>query len=283
MTPGTIVFAHANGFPAPLYEPLFEVWRAAGWQVLAPDMLGHDPRHPVDSGWRHLRDELLEFIDARRAAGELRGPLVLAGHSLGGMLSLMAVLKRPAMAAALVMLDSPVVDGWRAHGVRMAKQLRLINRAGPGRVSKSRRHEWPSREAVHAHFVAKHAFARWDPRMLAGYVRHGFREDGGRVVLRFTREVETRIYDTLPHHVGSLVRRHPPRIPVHFLAGTQSAEMRQAGAEASRALAGPRFRWIEGPHLYPMEKPEETARLVLEALAGDGEPPGHRPRTPAPV
>jgi hypothetical protein len=43
--------------------------------------------------------------------------------------------------------------------------------------------------------------------------------------------------------------------------------MRQAGAVASRALAGPRFRWIEGTHLYPMERPDDTAALVLEALA----------------
>jgi len=273
---GTIVFAHANGFPAGLYEPLFDVWRAAGWRVLAPAILGHDARYPVESGWRRLRDQLLDFVEARRAEGTLVEPVVLVGHSLGGMLSLLAVIKRPALAQALVMLDSPVVDGWRAHSIRMVKKLRLINRVGPGRVSKARRREWPSREAVHAHFAAKHVFARWDARMLAGYVAHGFEERDGKVVLAFEREVETRIYDTLPHHVGTQLRRHPPRVPVHFIAGTRSAEMRQAGAAASRALAGPRFRWIEGTHLYPMERPEDTARLVLECL-------GCQPASPPPA
>jgi len=31
---------------------------------------------------------------------------------------------------------------------------------------------------VHAHFAAKPVFARWDPRMLAAYVRAGFEEEG---------------------------------------------------------------------------------------------------------
>jgi hypothetical protein len=80
------------------------------------------------------------------------------------------------------------------------------------------------------------------------------------------RAVETHIYNTLPHHLGALMRRHPPRCPVGFIAGTRSNEVRQGGLASSRALAGDRFRWIEGTHLYPMEKPAETAALVLELL-----------------
>jgi len=86
------------------------------------------------------------------------------------------------------------------------------------------------------------------------------------VHLAFDREVETKIYDTLPHHVGPLLRRHPPACPVGFIAGTRSAELRQAGAEASRRLAGEDFEWFEGTHLYPMEQPRATAARVLAML-----------------
>lgn len=182
----------------------------------------------------------------------------------------MAACRRPDLARGVVMLDSPVVAGWRAHGLQVAKASGLIRRVSPGRVSQRRRHEWPDRAAVQAHFAAKHAFARWDPRVLADYVDAGFVERAGRVELAFDRDVETRIYNTLPHRLGRTLRRHPPRCPVAFVAGTQSLEVRQGGLEASRALARERFTWIEGTHLYPMEKPDETARVVLEALAGFG-------------
>jgi pimeloyl-ACP methyl ester carboxylesterase len=257
----TLVFSHANGFPAGTYEQLFKVWRAAGWRVKAVEQFGHDPAYPVTSNWPRLRDQLIDFIEA-----EAGGPAWLVGHSLGGLLSLLAACRRPELVQGLVLLDSPVFTGWRAHSVRMLKLSGLIPRLSPGKVSRARRHEWPSRQAALEHFRAKAVFARWEPQVLADYISAGTRRAGGRTVLAFDRAVETHIYNTLPHHLGALMRRHPPRCPVGFIAGTRSNEVRQGGLAASRALAGDRFRWIEGTHLYPMEKPAETAALALELL-----------------
>ena len=65
---------------------------------------------------------------------------------------------------------------------------------------------------------------------------------------------------------GRLHKRHPPRCPVGFVAGQRSKEMRVGGLAATTALAGLRLRWIDGTHLYPMEKPAQTAALVLKLL-----------------
>lgn len=266
---GTLVFSHANGFPAGCYRVLFETWRAAGWAVHALPQFGHDPAYPVTSNWPHLRDQLIHFIEREvQPKMPAAAPVMLVGHSLGGMLSLLAASRRPDLAAGLLMLDSPVVSGWRAHSVQVMKATRLMPRVSPGRISSQRRHEWPSRDAVQAHFAAKHKFARWDPRVLADYVASGFEErTDGRTHLRFAREVETRIYDTLPHHLDRVLRRHPLRCPVGFIAGTQSEELRSAGAGASKALARQHFHWMEGSHLYPFERPDDTAALVLQLLA----------------
>ena len=50
--PNTIVFSHANGFPAGTYRTLFEAWRAAGYAVHAVEKYGHDPRWPVTNNCR---------------------------------------------------------------------------------------------------------------------------------------------------------------------------------------------------------------------------------------
>ncbi len=73
--------------------------------------------------------------------------------------------------------------------------------------------------------------------------------------------------NTLPHHLGRVLQRHPLRCPVGFIAGTRSTEIRQGGIEGARRLAGDDLVWLEGSHLYPMEKPQQTAEAVLDLLA----------------
>jgi len=261
---GTLVFCHANGFVAGTYEPLFEHWREAGWRVLAPTKLGHDPRYKVTSNWPHLRDELLDFV-RREAPGEA---VALVGHSMGGYLGVLAASREPALARTVVLLDAPIVAGWRAQGFRMLKSTGLIERAGPGKVSSRRRTHWPSLDAVRTHFGAKRAFAAWDSRVFDAWLRHGFeRADDGGVQLAYRREVETHVYNTLPHHVESLLRRHPLPCPFGYVGGTRSVERHQLGLGLVRRLAGAHWREIEGTHLFPMERPIETARAVLELLA----------------
>lgn len=259
----TLVFSHANGFPAGTYRKLFAAWAAAGVRVLALDKVGHDPAFPVASNWRPTRDELIAFIERSGASG----PVHLVGHSLGGYLSLMAACRRPDLAASVTLLDSPVLAGWRAHSVRVIKAMGLIGQVSPGKVSRRRRRHWPDAQALHAHFAGKHAFARWDPEVLADYLACGFEPDpAGGLRLAFRREVETRFYNTLAHHLGALLHQRAPRCPVGFVGGTQSVEVRQVGLAATRQLVHERLLWLEGSHLFPMEKPLDTAAAVLQLI-----------------
>lgn len=261
--PRTLVFCHANGFPAGTYRQLFDRWRSAGWHVLAPDKFGHDPRYPVSSNWPHLRDELLDYIRSHTAGR----PVWLVGHSLGGYLALLAACKRPELARGVLLMDSPLVGGWRAHSIQVVKATGLMGRVSPGKVARRRRDHWPSREAALAHFASRHAFARWAPEVLDDYVAAGTEAapEGG-VRLAFRREVETHIYNTLPHVFDRVLHRHPPRCPVAFLGGTQSTEVRQVGLALTRTVTRGQLRWIEGAHLFPMEQPQATADAVHQGL-----------------
>jgi hypothetical protein len=118
---------------------------------------------------------------------------------------------------------------------------------------------WPDAAAAHQHFASKPLFAAWAPGVLDDYLGSGLVPHPDGVQLRFSREIETGIYRTLPHDMGALLREPFP-VPVGFIGGTRSEELRQAGSGATRRLAGANVAMIEGGHLYPMEQPLLTAR-----------------------
>lgn len=259
-------FSHANSYPAGTYRQMFEQL-AKDFDVQALDMHAHNPAYPVEDGWQKLVDELIAELTARYH-GE---PVILAGHSLGGMLSLMAAAQRPELARCVVLLDSPVVAGWRAFAWKLIKRCNVEDRYSPSRLSVRRRNVWPSEADALRHFASKELFAAWAPGVLQDYLRAGLVPHPDGVQLRFSREAETAVYRTLPHHVAHLVAGEFP-VPVGYLAGRISLENRQAGLAATKALVGRHFRLMPGGHLFPMEFPVLTAQAVRDMvcdLVGD--------------
>lgn len=256
-----IHFSHANGFPAPIYRTIFaELFD--DYDVRYIERIGHDPRFPVTSDWPHLVDELLEDVGRQYEV-----PVWLVGHSLGGYLSLMAALKRPHWVRGVLMLDSPIVAGWRASALRVSQWTGLDERLSPAAATRNRRVHWASRDEAWRHFHAKPAFARWDERILSDYVDFGIPQtaaDGTRS-LAFDRQIEYLIYRTLPRTLGARLA-HGAAVPVGFIGGTHSKEIRQVGLEATRRATRGRLEWLDGTHLFPMEKPIETARAVQRIL-----------------
>jgi len=276
--PAPIVFAHANSYPASTYRVLFDIWRAAGHEVHALERFGHDPRYPVTMNWPHLVEQLRDFIE-----DEVREPAWLVGHSLGGYLSMMVASQHPHLALGVVVLDSPILTGWKSAGLGAAKRLQAMDRVMPSRISAQRTHEWPSLEAAHAHFRAKPAFAAFHPEVLADYVAHGTRPQGPVRRLSFDREIESAIYNTVPHRLLQSFRRRPFRCPVAFIGGTRSRELRQVGLGGIRQIVGSRLSWIQGSHLYPFESPDQTAQVVLDWLHQFQSPPAHATPADAPL
>ena len=261
-----IVFSHANSFPAGTYGVLFRSLRARGHTVKAVDKFGHDPTYPVTSNWPHIAKQLAEFAAVEvKKAGE---PAYLVGHSLGGFLSVMAACRHPELVRGVVLLDSPLLGGWRAKTLELIKATQLVGSVSPGKISKGRRYSWDSAEAALAHFASKKMFAKWHPQMLQDYISHCTHDDAatGKRVLSFDRAVETQFYNTLPHNLDRLLSRHPLPCPVAFVGGEESLEMQQVGMTMTNKLAKGRIQMLPCSHLFPMERPIETAIAIDTAL-----------------
>jgi alpha-beta hydrolase superfamily lysophospholipase len=115
---GTVVLVHGLGEHAGRYAHVAATLNAAGWDVLAHDQRGHGrsggPRGGIATPHSLLADLAL-VLDAARAAQP--GPLVLLGHSLGGLVAARFVAEALASAPAdwsrpvdALVLSSPALD-----------------------------------------------------------------------------------------------------------------------------------------------------------------------------
>ena len=259
-----IVFSHANSFPASTYRLLFSHLKARGFEVSAVERFGHDPRYPVSNNWPHLVQQLADFASAQ--VQRLGEPVFLAGHSLGGFLSVMAAARHPQLARGVLMMDSPLIGGWKANALGMAKRTQVVGSMSPGKVSRQRRYSWDSHEEALEHFRRKKSFARWHPQVLHDYITHGLEDQDGKRVLAFDRAVETAIYNTLPHNLGRLLATHPLQCPAAFIGGVDSQEMKRVGMAMTLRVTQGRTMMLDGSHLFPMETPVATAAAIEAAL-----------------
>jgi len=262
-----IIFSHANGFGAGTYTRLIEGWRTLGEEVRAVESYGHDPNHPIGRNWRGMTHQLLELIDS---AGDSR--IWLVGHSMGGYLSLIAGGQRPNRVRGIVLLDSPVISGWRSGVVALTKAVGQMYRVSPAAVATTRRDHWASIEDAHRHFLEKKVFAAWHPEVLRSYIETGTEPDpadptGTSRRLTFHRNVEAEIYATVPHWLIPYLRRHPLGGPVAFIGGRHSDVVRQAGLNATRRITHGRISSMAGSHLFPLEHPDETVQEVLNWIS----------------
>lgn len=263
-----IIFSHANSFSASTYRVMFKSLRARGFSVKALEKYGHHPQYPVSDNWPQVVQQLIDYATPLvERAGE---PAWLVGHSLGGFLSLMAAAQKPALARGVVLVDSPLLGGWRSNVLGFAKTTQLVGSVSPGAVSRKRRNSWASVDEALEHFRHKRAFAHWDPQVLQDYVEHGTVEHDGRRILAFDRDVETRFYNTVPDNLDRLLAKHPVKCPVAFIGGRASQEMRQVGMAMTEAVTQGRIMMLDGSHLFPMEKPIATAAAIEAALRNFG-------------
>ena len=263
-----VLFFHGNSFPASTYSVMLNALRQRGMKVQALEKIGHNPSYPVTSNWPHLVEEVHVF--AKPLIEEHQGPVVFVGHSLGGMLSLMLAAQYPALADAVVMVDAPAVGGLQAKVLQLSKTLSLNKKFSPGAISSKRRNAWHSLEEVNAHFASKKIFAKWDPQVLNDYVAHGTHEEhteqGVQRVLSFDRNIETQIYNSVPHNLERLLKKYPLACPVSLVAARHSREMRLAGTDFTRKITKGRMMMIDGTHLVPMEKPMVTAAAIEASI-----------------
>lgn len=258
MTKQIIHFAHANGFPAKTYNKLFS-FLEDDFEIGYIERHGHNPRFPVTDNWKFLKDELNEEIRRRYAK-----PVIGIGHSLGGILHFLLACEKPQLYKQIILLDSPIISRFSSHSLRVLKVTKLIDRYTPSQITRFRRNFWQSKNEAFEHFKAKPKFDAFDEDVLRDYVEYGTFAGEKGFELFFKPSIEAKIYRTIPHHLPKL--RGRLKVPTAYIGGTRSREGELARLSFMRKYFPIDHFTVEGSHLFPLEKPFETAKIIKKII-----------------
>ena len=259
----TLVFSHANGYPPEAYKALLDPLEDTfDIYTIEHRPFWSDQQPPTYLPWSQYAADLISTLDA--AGGD---PVVLAGHSMGAVISMQTALARPDLCSKLVVIDPALVlwGWWFINQVLMrglGRDLPMVTKA------QNRPHEFSGYQEAFDFYRSKRPFSGISDEVLWDYVRAGHvSRDDGSIVLRWSGAWEACVYRSAPSFLRSLRKIHKP---ICGIVGDAS--------NVVRPLVKKRWRWamphlelhtLKGGHLIPLEKPDACAVLMRQFLLRD--------------
>ncbi|MGX1197466.1 alpha/beta fold hydrolase [Parvibaculum sp. MBR-TMA-1.3b-4.2] len=268
----TLHFAHANGFNGLTYRQLLSPL-AKDFRIRAWDARGHGltslPADPANlRNWYVYRDDLIRFIEGW--AEETGGPIMLAGHSMGGALSVMAAAERPDLVRGLLLIDPVLIPNHQRRLIGLAQKLGIggSNGFALARGAEKRRAEFPDAETVLRAYTGRGAFRSWPQEVIADYIEGGTvaRADGT-LELACKPAWEAASFRAQGHDsISPIAQLKAPFTLIYAGPGSTC----RAPAPALLAAHDPQatiLRIGRASHFIPMEFPETIRREMLDLQA----------------
>jgi len=174
-TPDTrgLVFVHGGGAHAHWWTHVAATF-AEEFRVVCVDLSGHG-----DSGHRssYSLEQWTDEVMAVAAAGDIAGPPVVVGHSMGGFVTIGTAARHGAAVSGAIVCDSPVTE----PDPEIAS-YRLKEAFGQPRV-------YPTREDALAHFRTVPAQDHYLDFVMDHVAHHSVRPTDGGYQWKFDREV----------------------------------------------------------------------------------------------
>lgn len=261
----TLHFSHANGFPARTYTYLFDLLQPL--KVGYINTIGVAEAHPNSYHqrptlhWASLTDELINYL-----SHHYQDPIIGIGHSMGGVISFMAALRRPDLFKKLIILDPPLFSPRKRLLMAIAYHLGITQYFPPASKAKRRRQYFESPQEAADYFSPKPFFKNFHPKVFESYLNHALTHrpsTNGNYTLTIPANFEYQIFCTTPYQLPD----HTPVVPTTFVYGTTSDVLNNEDvAWLCKKYAFNKIIPFDGGHLFPFEQPQKTAELIQQLI-----------------
>lgn len=265
-----IHFLHGNGFAGGVYSPFLAGLYQRGHGLVMPDCQGHGASDAGARfiGWEATARRAARVMDARLPGTGDIAPIG-AGHSFGGIITLLMAAREPARFSRVVLLDPVLFPRAYVRIIRILNWLGVARRITPmARQAMRRNRRWASREAARESMCERGIFRGWAPEALDAYVHYALHCDDSGCELSTPAWMEASIFSSAPPSLWRAVRR--VRVPVDIVVGRETYDFILPSVQrAARLNQHIRVHTIAGGHCFMQQAPGPAADFVAGLLAAD--------------
>jgi pimeloyl-ACP methyl ester carboxylesterase len=253
-------FAHATGFNASTYSSLL-LKLSEHSDVYAMDLRGHGSTEAsavpgTYLSWDVYGDDITSFIQ------KIDKPLVLIGHSMGAIASLIAALKTTSDVRSLILIEPVLPTPFMSLVLRLVKGLGLSRYIPIAKSARRRKESFNSKEQAFKNYKSKGAFKTWPDISLKNYIDGGFKSTKNGISLNCTPEWESWTFSTASHDSWKLLSKL--KVPLTVICGGNKSTVSRASIRALRKknMDINVIKVDSASHFLPME----YENLLLEEL-----------------
>lgn len=228
----TVLFLH--GFPCTrlLWEPVTALVSKAGFDCLAPDLLGYgESRSDADVGMAAQVPYLL---------GLFEGKVDIVAHDVGTAAAQLLAIQSPERIRKLILMDGVYETEWAMDAIQSIR-------------------DWDVEKAARLQPVLARGL-----RSIRGLLNAYAGDAGGRQLIHAARCLNPN------ETAGSTARLRATGLPIRVIWGSDDAylPLDKVGEPLAKAL-GTELVVVKGGHFLPLDNPEGAAAAILEFLGAE--------------
>ena len=259
-------FLHGNGFCAGTYTPFIQ-YLVDDLHILASDVRGHGSSdQPMVERVRHwdiFAEDLKILIEQKMSP-----PVIGIGHSLGAVTTYIAAAQYPHLFSGIVLIDPVILPRRLLWLIAVLNLLGLRGIIPLAKMARRRRRVFKGKqEALRLFAAGRGIFKNWSKEFVHAYLECGLLEkDEKTAILICDPELEAQIFESIPLNVWRYAKR--VKCPMLAIRGELSDIFFADAAERLKGIISDyELQTIpHSGHFPPMEKPQESANLILDFI-----------------
>ena len=175
-----------------------------------------------------------------------------------------ALVIKPDMFKKIIVLDPVLFSKRKRYVIWLLRKLGFTDWLGVTKKAKKRRTHFSDLEEVRKIYQQKALFKDFHPKCFEDYLKHGFIRSENGVELAFSKDVEADVF----RYIQIKVPANLDKLDGVLIYGNTSDTFWKSDMKWWKRNF-PNFEIIpfDGGHLFPFEKPEETAKLLNKYIS----------------